>query len=232
MNPTPIIYSVAPESLPPYIGSNTIVTLTGSNFISTSLAKFSNSYRPTSYIDSTHLAVTLNASDLQTTGSYTITVFNPMPGGGTSNGIAFNVNNRTVNNSVTYNTNPTPATRTITKVVYVPVANTQPNTTTGIVYPQNQNYGNGYNYNNANTAPNNTVQPNTYNNTQPNVNDNNGYNNLAANALFGTSVNGVSSFWPTGLVQWLLFAIMILIIVIMLRKVYSKNYFATPLKHE
>ncbi|MEK7500458.1 MAG: IPT/TIG domain-containing protein [Patescibacteria group bacterium] len=51
---------------------------------------------------------------------------------------------------------------------------------------------------------------------------------LASNAIFGE--NG---FLPSGLIQWILFAIVILLIVILVRKVFGaqENYHATPLKH-
>ena len=52
------------------------------------------------------------------------------------------------------------------------------------------------------------------------------YSNLAANALYGSS-----SFLPSGLIQWLFFAIIILLIVIFARKIFSPKYFEGPLKH-
>ena len=53
--------------------------------------------------------------------------------------------------------------------------------------------------------------------------------NLAANAVFGSN-----SFMPSGLVQWIFFAILILLIVILVRKIYggSEKYHATPMKHD
>ncbi len=53
--------------------------------------------------------------------------------------------------------------------------------------------------------------------------------NLAANVIYGSN-----SFLPSGLVQWILFAIFILIIIILIRKVFGgeKNYHATPMKVE
>jgi hypothetical protein len=52
--------------------------------------------------------------------------------------------------------------------------------------------------------------------------------NLAANALFGS--NG---FLPSGLIQWILFAIFILIVVVLARVVFGakRKYESTPLKH-
>jgi hypothetical protein len=51
---------------------------------------------------------------------------------------------------------------------------------------------------------------------------------LAANAVYGSD-----SFMPSGLLQWIFFAILILIIVILVRKIFGgeKNYHQTPLKH-
>ena len=52
--------------------------------------------------------------------------------------------------------------------------------------------------------------------------------NLAANALFGSN-----SFLPSGAVQWIIFLILILLVIILVRKVSGgdKNYHQTPLKH-
>lgn len=52
--------------------------------------------------------------------------------------------------------------------------------------------------------------------------------NLASNALFGSN-----SFLPSGLMQWIMFAIVLLLIVILVRKVFGaqEKYHATPLKH-
>ena len=72
--------------------------------------------------------------------------------------------------------------------------------------------------------PTPTVNSNT--NAGGSSNDN---SNLEANALFGS--NG---FMPSGLMQWILFAILILLIVILVRKIYGadKRYHAAPMKHK
>ena len=91
-NPMPIVYTVTPSTVAVgTIVGNMAVVLTGANFVPGSLAEWNNSYRPTTYTDSGHLTVTLNASDLATVGSYVISIFNPMPGGGNSNGVYFTV---------------------------------------------------------------------------------------------------------------------------------------------
>jgi hypothetical protein len=52
---------------------------------------------------------------------------------------------------------------------------------------------------------------------------------LVASAIFGTN-----SFLPSGLVQWIFFAILVLIATILVRKIYGGNekYNAVPLKHD
>lgn len=54
------------------------------------------------------------------------------------------------------------------------------------------------------------------------------YSNLASNAIFGSN-----SILPSGLVQWIILAIIILIIVILVRKIFGaeKNYHEAPMKH-
>lgn len=61
----------------------------------------------------------------------------------------------------------------------------------------------------------------TTNNTDPNA------SNLAANVLNGTQ----KGFWPSGLIQWLFVAILILLGVIIFRKIYSMDKEEVPLKH-
>jgi len=54
------------------------------------------------------------------------------------------------------------------------------------------------------------------------------YSDLAANAIFGSN-----SFLPSGLIQWIILAIIILLIVILARKLFGgeKNYHEAPMKH-
>ena len=53
------------------------------------------------------------------------------------------------------------------------------------------------------------------------------YKNLAASAIFGDI-----GFMPSGLFQWILFAILILLIIILVRRIFggSKKFHETPLK--
>ena len=54
-------------------------------------------------------------------------------------------------------------------------------------------------------------------------------NNLAAGAIFG-----LNNFMPSNLIEWILFAILVLLVVTLVRKLYGGNekYDATPMKHK
>src|SRR5207249_3019012 len=69
------------------------VTVNGTNFVSTSVVQFAGSNRTTTFVNSTQVTATILASDLTTAGTFNISVFNPTPGGGTSNTQTFTVNN-------------------------------------------------------------------------------------------------------------------------------------------
>lgn len=84
-------------------------------------------------------------------------------------------------------------------------------------------------YSNPSSTMTSSVTENTTN-SKNTVNDdtNNNASNLAATAIFGSN-----SFLPSGLIQWILFAIIILLIIIFVRRIFGarKNYEETPLKH-
>ncbi|MFA5778287.1 MAG: IPT/TIG domain-containing protein [Candidatus Paceibacterota bacterium] len=80
------------------------------------------------------------------------------------------------------------------------------------------------NTNNSNGSTNTSSSMNQTGNTSTDSN----YSALASNAIFGSN-----SILPSGLIQWIIFAIIILLIVILARKVFGaeKNYHETPMKH-
>jgi len=81
------------------------MTVTGTNFVSGSEVRFDGAYRTTTYVSNTSLNATIPASDMLTSGTYSITVFNPTPGGGTSNPQTFTVNTVSkLNQDITFDT--------------------------------------------------------------------------------------------------------------------------------
>jgi hypothetical protein len=70
----------------------TVITVGGTDFIASSTVIWNESALATTYVSSTSLTAVVPASDLLSAGSAMITVENPSPGGGTSNGKSFTVN--------------------------------------------------------------------------------------------------------------------------------------------
>ena len=70
-----------------------MITLTGTNFVSTSTADFNGAAVTTTFLSATELDIVIPASDLTAAGMYPIDVVNATPGGGTSNSLTFTVNN-------------------------------------------------------------------------------------------------------------------------------------------
>ena len=68
-----------------------ILTVSGQNFVEGVIAQWNGDNRPTKYISSTLLQMTVTGGDQAVPGQGTITVFNPGPGGGSSNAQALTV---------------------------------------------------------------------------------------------------------------------------------------------
>jgi len=68
---------------------NTLVTLTGSNFLPGVAVNWNGSYRTTTIVDATHLTVAIPASDLATAGTASLTAVNP--GAATSSSITITI---------------------------------------------------------------------------------------------------------------------------------------------
>lgn len=89
-SPEPHIDSIAPSSRA-HGGNAFNVTITGTGFIPESRARWNGSNRAKTYHSSTELEVRIRAADIETAGTATISVKNPNPGGGISNGRTFTV---------------------------------------------------------------------------------------------------------------------------------------------
>ncbi|MBI3888805.1 hypothetical protein HY311_03370 [Candidatus Nomurabacteria bacterium] len=196
-NPSPSIDAISPKSSNLGVGTKTI-TITGSGFVPSSVARINSANRTTTFIDRSHLLVQITGNDTyayKTNGGFYITVYNGAPGGGFSNAVFFIVNSNTS------------------------VAAT--------------NNANNYNYGSATT---NYTDTNTNQNTNDTFTDtpNDATNPDSGNALASNAIFGSNSFLPSGLIQWILFAIFVLIIVILARRIFGakENYETSPLKHE
>lgn len=89
-NPVPSVSSTSPASTTAG-GSAFTLTVSGSNFISSSTVQWNGSNRTTTYVSGTQLTAAITVADILTTGTANITVTNPAPGGGTSSAVSFAV---------------------------------------------------------------------------------------------------------------------------------------------
>jgi uncharacterized protein (TIGR03437 family) len=91
-NPVPAIAGIAPNSA--NAGSNEVtITVNGAGFFNSSKVRFNGADLATTFVNNTQLTATIPAGSLTAAGTASITVFNPAPGGGTSNAVTFTINN-------------------------------------------------------------------------------------------------------------------------------------------
>ena len=70
------------------------LTVKGSNFVPTSVVQWNGSNRSTAFVSSSQVTAQIAAADIATAGTATVTVFNPAPGGGSSNSATFTIYDR------------------------------------------------------------------------------------------------------------------------------------------
>src|SRR5439155_24999182 len=89
-NPIPSIATLSPQGAS---AGDPALTLAvhGANFVNGATVRWNGANRATSFINSGALHIGVTAVDLQTPGPAVVTVFNPAPGGGTSNAATFDV---------------------------------------------------------------------------------------------------------------------------------------------
>jgi subtilisin family serine protease len=90
INPLPIATSLSPSSAQAG-GPALTVTVNGSKFVAGSVVHWNGASRPTTFVSSTQLQASIGAGDIAASGTATLTVFTPSPGGGTSAGLPFTV---------------------------------------------------------------------------------------------------------------------------------------------
>jgi hypothetical protein len=90
LNPVPSISSISPATTI-VLGPSFTLTVNGSGFVSGSVVQVNGSPRPTTFVSSTQVTAQISNNDILSLGQRTITVFNPAPGGGTSNSATLTV---------------------------------------------------------------------------------------------------------------------------------------------
>ena len=89
-NPTPVITSLSPSSTT-VGGSGFTLTINGSSFVAGAVVQWNGSDRATTFMSANQLTAAITAADIATAGTAPVTVFNPAPGGGTSNTLIFSI---------------------------------------------------------------------------------------------------------------------------------------------
>lgn len=89
-NPIPTITSLSPSSATTG-GATFTLTVNGTNFDSSSVVDWAGTALTTTYVSATQITASVPATDIASSGTPSITVVNPAPGGGTSNAVAFTV---------------------------------------------------------------------------------------------------------------------------------------------
>jgi len=89
-NPVAVLSTLSPNFATAG-GPSFILTVNGTGFVSSSVARWNGLDRATTFVNSSQLQASISASDLSSGGSVQVTVFNPSPGGGTSNALTFTV---------------------------------------------------------------------------------------------------------------------------------------------
>ncbi len=91
-NPVPTLTTINPTAA---IAGGAAFTLTvnGTNFNNTSIVRWNGADRATTLVNATQLTAAITAADVLSAGTATVTVNNPTPGGGTTSGLTFTINN-------------------------------------------------------------------------------------------------------------------------------------------
>jgi trimeric autotransporter adhesin len=90
-NSTPTLSSLSPSSAA-HGGSDFEMKVSGSGFGSNAFVEWNGSFIATAFISSSRLIAYIPAAEIATSGSVTVTVTNPAPGGGTSSNVMFTIN--------------------------------------------------------------------------------------------------------------------------------------------
>ena len=89
-NPVPAVLALSPSTVSSG-GRNSVLTVTGSQFVPGAVAQWNGADRTTRWIDASTLTVDIPAGDIASPGTAKVSVINPAPGGGKSNSAALTI---------------------------------------------------------------------------------------------------------------------------------------------
>ena len=117
-NPAPGAIAVTPNLVMTGTTTATPITVTGANFVPSTVIQINGTARPTTYISSTQLLGSLTVADQATAGSLAVNAFTPAPGGGTSSGASIAINNSALG-AITLSPSTVPAGKTTSTTITV-----------------------------------------------------------------------------------------------------------------
>lgn len=199
----PAIYSVSPDEVKAGAGAKTL-TVTGEGFDPSSVVRINGSNRYTTFIDKGHLLAYTTPNDFyRNDGGFYVTVWN-------ANGDYSNAARVVVKGEVPATPANDNQNQNYGQTSYYPAQNNQYNP---YAYPQSGGYNPG---------------PIGYYPGQLDSADMGSGQSLA-----GSIILGGNTFLPSGLIQWVLAAILIVAIIVLGRKVLGnrQRYYDAPLKH-
>jgi len=91
-NPAPSIISLSPPTATTG-GTGFTLTVNGAGFVNGSVVRWNGADHTTAFINDGQLTVSVSPADIAAAGIVSVTVFNPVPGGGTSSPASFTINN-------------------------------------------------------------------------------------------------------------------------------------------
>jgi hypothetical protein len=89
-NPVPSVSSISPNPVVA-TGNSFTLSVSGTGFVGTSVVQFDGTPLPTTFVSPTQLQAQVSNTEIIAVGQHAITVFNPSPGGGTSNAVTLTV---------------------------------------------------------------------------------------------------------------------------------------------
>jgi len=90
LNPVPTIAAISPNNATRG-GPAFTLTVNGSNFVSGAAVQWNGSSRSTTFVNGNQVTAQIAVDDISLAGTDAVTVFNPAPGGGSSNSAAFTI---------------------------------------------------------------------------------------------------------------------------------------------
>src|SRR5437899_7051587 len=98
--PVPVLGALSPSSATAG-GAAFTLTVNGTNFVASSVVRWNGSNRTTTFVSGTELRAAISAGDITTAGTTQITVFTPLPGGGTSGALTCTITSQMFTLTVT-----------------------------------------------------------------------------------------------------------------------------------